>query len=512
MTEKDLFKLLGDLPDEMILEADPANFKKKKSPVAWIKYASAAVAAALVIALSITFLPLGTGTPSVDLPTTDRPPLHTQGSQPNSSPSGDERPDTNITDTDHETDTEDDNSTHGEIKDNVYWQEGKVPETQVFLTSDALTEMYYSIPFGAWNVAVYDDLLTWENVLSYGNIVNNRMIEILYRDGDLDPNTPVIPGNWYDSSYPRIPSDKIRDAYLEAWGPFFWEAKLKSIENGSPLNPKNEKGYPNSIGSDNCILFYEEATDSYIVYNEPPMDRGALKSGDHFYGRLLYTEEINGELVAYIRFGNYDILNGKCYLLPTNVEHWFDKDNPIVPLLEGDHSSNYKEDKNSIYNRLFAGMFDEYLPVYRLSFRPDSEGKYWWSSTQRVKESQPIPAELATSPIPETRPAGTVLPIYGAADEESSVKLGQLSYFRPYMGIYQFCITLEEDRLDYYCKVPGNDEVLTKKDYILTFQQNLDGETCTWEVYSSNEYPNGFGIILVNVTKGTSENWYRLER
>ena len=29
MTEKDLFKLLGDLPDEMILEADPANFKKK---------------------------------------------------------------------------------------------------------------------------------------------------------------------------------------------------------------------------------------------------------------------------------------------------------------------------------------------------------------------------------------------------------------------------------------------------------------------------------------------------
>ncbi|MBQ4322417.1 MAG: hypothetical protein IJC19_00605 [Clostridia bacterium] len=502
MTEKDLFKLLGDLPDEMILEADPANFKKKKSPMAWIKYASAAVAAALVIALSITFLPLGTGTPSVDLPTTDRPPLHTQGSQPNSSPSGDEHPDTNITDTDHETDTEDDNSTHGEIKDNVYWQEGKVPQEQVFLTADTLIEMYYTIPTGAWGEA---ESLYWEKTYGYGWSVEQRVFDELYKRGILDPETPVIPENFYDPSYPRIPAETIKEVFLEVWGPFYWE-HLKSTYKGT-----GDAWVPAVVQNGKVILFYEEVTNSYIFYNNN-RNRFPLESGDHFYGRLLYTEQEGEDLVAYIRFGNYDIKDGMFYIMPNHVENWIDKDNPYKPILQGTHSSNFKKDENSAYNRMFAGMFDEYLPVYRVTFKADENGKYWWYCSQKVKEAQTIPTDLLTAPIPETRPAGTLVPIYGAHDIESPVKLINVSYFEPYQGIYLFRATIEEDVLDSFCKVPGNDEVLTKKDYILTFQQNLDGETCTWEVYSSNEYPNGFGIILVNVTKGTSENWYRLER
>lgn len=376
-----------------------------------------------------------------------------------------------------------------------------MPETQVFLAPDDLTEMYYTIPTGAWGEALPR---YWKESNGFGHNINQRVFNALYEDKVLDPATPVIPGNFYDASYPRIPAETVKNTILKVWGPFYWEHYSSSAED-------KETWVPESLSDGKVTLLYEEATQSYIFYNSG-RDRFPLESGDHFYGRLLYTEQEGEDLIAYIRFGNYDINNGNYYLMPNHLELWNGENNPDKPLLQGSHPSDYKENENSVYNRMFAGVFDEYLPVYRITFKADEKGKYWWYSSQKVKEAQIIPAELLSAPLPETRPAGTVVPIYGAHDVESAVKLGQMSYFEPYQGIYLFRVTIKEEILDSYCVVPGHEETLTKRDYVLTFQQNLDGKTCTWEVYTAKEYPDDFGIILVNVTEGTTKNWYRLDR
>ena len=63
------------------------------------------------------------------------------------------------------------------------------------------------------------------------------------------------------------------------------------------------------------------------------------------------------------------------------------------------------EGKTYPWDLLDAGMMDEYLPVYKHTFKPNGDGTYYWAKTELETAGKEIPPSvLSASSVPEETP------------------------------------------------------------------------------------------------------------
>lgn len=443
-----LWKALSDLPDELILEADPTRVRRGALRLRRLRILASSVAAVLVLAVVLSFLPgiLGGAGSDDPLPGTDGPGIVTE--IPHDPPALEEPDSSDV-------------------------------ETHVILGSDQISRMFYSVPQTSWNGAAYSK--------GYGGMdVDEKVFRRLYEQGILDPSTPAYEGDMYHESYPRIPYDTVIETVLDVWGPFYAESQ-HNFEGDHKLQ---------GLRDYRSMLLYEESTHSFVYYNLP-LPRYPDSNGDHFYGRLISVEQEGEEILAYVRYACYDTEGGVFSIYGEKGGYYPSIEEHRSVLLRGTDSSDYLKNENSIYSRLMAGVFDEYLPIYRVVFRPDGEGSYWWSYSLEVQEGQAIPKELTSGALPESSESkGMLLPLEGEKDSPVTESDLSLSYWKE-----DWLYLTVDGLLCRYHTVAGQDEVLTPAECIAFFNQTEGDREIYWEVYSAKEYANYFGIILVNVTE-----------
>lgn len=375
----------------------------------------------------------------------------------------------------------------------LYWTEGALPQSSSFLSAEEISALFRNIPQRGWS-----GTKGWKWNSCTGIDTDSRVIDRLYELNLIDPKTPVVKDDLYHSSHPRIPYETIENLYRETWGPFFMSRYEGLGHQGNLVD-----GF---IYDRRTQLVYEESSHSYVHYNMP-FSRSPDSSGDHFYARLISIERDDRGLYAYVRYACYDTEAGEYSIYGEKGGWVINWDDRRTILARGRDGKNYAEDENSVFNRLHEGYFDEYLPVYRVTFLPDESGTYWWWECMRTEEGKRIPEELLTGILPE-KPAiqGVALPVLGEKDLLSSYQGMNLAYFE---DVY-FYVTLD-GRMYCYAMVPGHEEVLTPAEKITSFSQDGESTSVLWEVYSSKEYPNGFGILLRNGTDGSVYHYYRLD-
>lgn len=444
-----LWKALSDLPDDLILEADPTRVRRGALRLRRLRIVASSVAAVLVLGIALSFLPgiLGGAGDGGTVPNSDLPPISTEVF---SDPPANEGSDA--------TDM----------------------ETHVILGSDQISRMFYGVPQRSWNGPRYSQ---WRDCV--GMDVDGKVFQRLYEQGILDPSAPVHEGDIYHESHPRVPYDTVIETYRDVWGPFYAEQK-NNFEGDKLQGLRNYRAQ----------LRYEESTDSFVYYNLP-FARYPDSSGDHFYGRLISVVQEGEEILAYVRYACYDTEGGVFSIYGERGGYYPDLERSRTVLLRGSDSSDYLTNENSIYSRLMAGAFDEYLPIYRVVFRPDGEGSYWWSYSLEVQEGQAIPKELTSGALPESSESkGMLLPLEGEKDSPVTESDLSLSYWKE-----DWLYLTVDGLLCRYHTVAGQDEVLTPAECIAFFNQTEGDREIYWEVYSAKEYSNYFGIILVNVTE-----------
>jgi len=450
---------LGDLPEDLILEADPASVNplpRKRRPVRTV---ATAVAAALVLALTLSFLPFFFRDGSTEQPSGDG--TGTGGFYSSNVDPG---------------------PIHKDPTDDV-----PEPQVQKILSAEDLFQMFRSVPQHAWNGVNYS---VWDN--GYGRDIDIKAFRILSEQGLLDPATPAYPDDWTNPSYPRIPYETVMAAYREVWGPFYVEEYMQKVQS------------PTHLTNNRAFLIYEESTNSYVFYNYP-FDRYPTSVGDHFYARLVRVEQEGENLYVYVRYACYDTEGGE-FTIYGEQGGWlgaqYEKTRSV--LLRGYDGADYETNPNSAFQRLHAGCYDEYLPIYRIQFRPDANYDYWWQEALEVQDGTKIPAEALSRPVPAPESLeGIKLAVEGEKDAPASDE----NPYPTYMDEEWLHITVN-GAFCRYRPVAGYSEPLTPKDLLTTFSQTVGETEILWEVYTAAEHPDGYGLVLFNPTDGTVQHFY----
>ncbi len=237
-----------------------------------------------------------------------------------------------------------------------------------------------------------NDILLQE--LSYAGIISMRR-QAVYPD--------------FDSPYlPRIPAETVKKTYENIFGP----GKFRHRE-GQDIG--------DVVGG---TLIYDKETDEYrfLCYTGGGGDPACMS-------RAAYTDiTINEqEVVLYVRYAlmsmgyqdNVPIYAG-CSLLT-------DRKN-AVPFSVIPEIDDPYDNPNSAQNRFESGFYDEYLPLYRVTFTANGDGTYHWSSTFLMEDAKPIPVELyPKEPDPEDLQSEDYKKFFGEERSLVSVTPGSLS-------------------------------------------------------------------------------------
>ena len=374
-----------------------------------------------------------------------------------------------------------------------YWVEGVLPQSSSFMSEESLIALFRTIPRRAW---MGEEGWPWK--YCYGTDTVSRVIDRIFELGLVDPDVMGNKSDAFHPSHPRIPYETVENLFREIWGPFF----MSRYEDFNPDADVIDR----FLCDLRAQLVYEESTNSYVFQNYP-FSRSPDSAGDHFYARLMSVEREKEEIYAYVRFACYDTEAGEYSIYGEQGGWVINWDDRRTILARGRDGKDYQDKENSVFNRLHAGYFDEYLPVYRVTFRADEDGNFWWWQCMRTELGTEIPTELLTGTLPEAPSVqGAALPILGEKDSFSDYVGMQLAYFE---DIY-FYVTME-GRMVRYAKLPGHDETLTPAEKITNFSHEGAAGPEPWEAYTSVEYPNGFAILLRNEADGNVYHYYRLD-
>lgn len=447
--------------------------REKRISLRWLKYAFAAVSLVLLTACAVLFFP---SAPSVD----EVPPSNDVGKSDASS--------------DVSCESTEGGGVSTEIYQPPYLDEGSEISVTEVVALPRIYELFERVPQRSWlDVEVAD----W-GIANHTDIYK-KILDYMEAQGIIDRSLPSYAGDYYNAEYPRLSMETVRECVDAAIGPFY---RQYNQEHWYPAEGMPQD-IPGSIRDEETLLLIEPETGCYVVMNTP-MYRHPDSSGDHFYARFVDMERKDGDLIVTVRFANYDVEKGQ-YSVYAEGGGWWEGDKYHQVLLRGHHPSNYKSDPNSVYCLLHAGTFDEYLPLYQVTFRADGEGEYWWYTSQKIQEGTPIPEEALSAALPEEASLGMKLPVCGEKDSESP-KMPELSYFQNgYLWL-----TLN-NRFYRYGPVPGTEETLTPARKVYSFTQSEEKGEVAYEVYICDEYPDGFGLVLKNVSEGTVKNYYRFD-
>lgn len=99
-------------------------------------------------------------------------------------------------------------------------------------------------------------------------------------------------------------------------------------------------------------------------------------------------EKTAAGLVLYVKFGAVYSLYEECKLLDRLAEE-------ATVLAD---TEIFAENGTDLFK---SGALDSYLPLYKVTYKANSEGGYYWFSTEMAEEGTPIPAEILSHPQEE---------------------------------------------------------------------------------------------------------------
>lgn len=207
--------------------------------------------------------------------------------------------------------------------------------------------------------------------------------DILFREviglGIITGKEPVVSVDDLDpKKYPHAPrftADLVRDVFESVIGGygtfdyFFRNTKQIADNRGRILIQEPDGGYV------------------YLV-----ADAGSGGDpGGVTYTALIDTEIVGDTVYLYEVFGEYDEDGDRFTLFGT-----FSRDSKIKT---GQIASGLRGD-GEVGKNLLDGSYDEYLPVYKHTYKANKYGGYYWESTERVSPAKAIPLSML--------PAGSV--------------------------------------------------------------------------------------------------------
>ena len=205
-----------------------------------------------------------------------------------------------------------------------------------------------------------NDLLLQE--LSYAGIISMRT-----EDEMVYPNT--------ETPYlPRIPAATVKECYEKIFGKGTFAALAG-------------KDITDVVGGS---LLYDAKSDEYrfLCYTGGGGDSGCLP-------RALYTDIATSEdeVVLQVRYGLVFRGSSSQIALYSGSSRLVDYQNAkafsVIPEMDRPY-----EQTDSAVKRAQNGVYDSYFPLYKVTFKANGDGTYYWKSTELVEEATPVPEEL----------------------------------------------------------------------------------------------------------------------
>ena len=234
-------------------------------------------------------------------------------------------------------------------------------------------EFVNRVPMGAYvmgETVTYDNLKPVDLLLTDGKILEDALFAL----GDLENKTPPFSNNISsDPALERVSADRVKEVYESLFGP----------------DSFSKIGNAKSIWGRFGILEYVEGKDEYAFIE-------MVGGGDpacNIRLEVISAESSGSDYIVKVRFGllryteKTDLLGDTGFYTSTES----------VPLAYLGTSAEDDFDD---------GAYDEYLPVYTHTFKPNGDGGYYWYSTQMTEAPKKIPENMVWG-YPEVEPLPT---------------------------------------------------------------------------------------------------------
>ncbi|MBQ4323028.1 MAG: hypothetical protein IJC19_03730 [Clostridia bacterium] len=179
----------------------------------------------------------------------------------------------------------------------------------------------------------------------------------------------LLPKTTIGIAKPTISVDKVTETFDQLFG----EGASKRIQGMS------------TIGNKRHCLTLLNGGESYEYTH--------LTSGESntraWYTAHVRTEFSGNDIVLYTRFAETASKNYPIFWISENCKS---DENPVL-LIKG-VEANKLSDELSPWTRLKNGEFDEYLPVYKHTFKPNGDGTYYWAQTELETAGKEIPLSV----------------------------------------------------------------------------------------------------------------------
>ncbi len=150
---------------------------------------------------------------------------------------------------------------------------------------------------------------------------------------------------------------------------------------------KAKPGMLNGTGSELLYLSNDKQTVYYV-----PCSYGG---GDFTvpYGKLIRSEVVGEDLCLYVRMVYTSLRNDTVFYLHETCNfgsyftYWI-----CNKISDGDVNP---------WKLLENGDLDEYLPIYKHTFKPNGDGSYYWASTVKEADSKPVPMSVYIPSFPD---------------------------------------------------------------------------------------------------------------
>jgi len=218
--------------------------------------------------------------------------------------------------------------------------------------------------------ASYSSIRTeYGHILGYDNSNMDIFFQELAYAGILRCVDPSYFFEMEEDDSPCISKEMLQEVYERTFGPGSFE-KFKSKEILS-----------SSYGE---IVYNTDHHDYHNAYFVNPN----LKQNPDIISRVAYTDvsDNGSEIILKVRRGVASLeVSSKVRLFGSGSSKAFS----IIPEVE-----DFRKDPDSAYNRLLRGEYDEYFPLYAVTFLSNGDGTYHWKSTELLEGGTPVPGEL----------------------------------------------------------------------------------------------------------------------
>jgi len=219
----------------------------------------------------------------------------------------------------------------------------------------------------------------------------------------------------------------MRDGLLKGTVPRFssppTEEQMKECPNVSAEDLK--KTYVRLFGPD-ALTVYGDLRESYAIYGYQVLTR--LKDGSYAYYYYSYGGgDLNVSRRSYLRSET----EGDNLIVYTTFAEMPPVGDRIFRLRGAYSSTEYlinldqKEFSNlpagvDPWVMAYEGRFDEYLPVYKNTFKPNGDGTYYWAKTEPFSEGKEIPLSVFDAEADYLKSLMATVPELGYGDSTAS--------------------------------------------------------------------------------------------